>query len=620
DERQAVLLPGGTAGVSAEGFAVSSGTRYPELSYALAAYLTTLPELTSLNFLSASPARQSFANSDTTTNNQTNGAPGGGPNGGGPGGGFNNAANISDAMQAVVDQALYAAFSGAEVRYGSYLDTIVSQINSDGVDAHTVLPEVEASAISDVQTAAALSGTTSVVVALPPEEVTIAPGQIVLNCAVNTGFGMGPNSQLANEDTWQQVIDTFVTSDPDVGYVNLEAVNQSDLAALASEYDCFILPTNAVSGSDVSPLLNLDPLLSTDASFDRNDLLTGVLPQVQQNNMTWALPLALSPQTLRYTPDLLARAGVPEPVNGWTTDTFIDALRQLMAVVDADTAPFTPNDPTGSYLLQLIGAFGGLPIDYRTDPVTINFTDPTNVAAIQQVLDLAVQGYMEYSSVANIGQGGGFSVRIDSTAIPITTDVLSGLARGFGRGAQALANNNGVQTLYPQNTRGAGFVAFDITTGYISATAQNPEAAYRFLSLAAQYPALFSGMPVRRSLINDPTVAASQGADVIAIYSQLETLLQNPNTVIFPANSGLGGIATNFITEYWLKAAFDAYVLDGADLLSQLQDAEVTTLAYLECVATTQAADLVAGEDMMGGFGAMMDCAQAVDPTLNLGF
>jgi hypothetical protein len=116
-------------------------------------------------------------------------------------------------------------------------------------------------------------------------------------------------------------------------------------------------------------------------------------------------------------------------------------------------------------------------------------------------------------------------------------------------------------------------------------------------------------------------VVAAQGADVAALYAQLNTLLQNPNTVVFPANSGIGGIAGNFVTEYWLKVAFDAYVLQGADLLTELENAQMTTQAYLDCMATYEPDTTGLGDDpMLGSFMGMMTCATSVDPDLNLGF
>jgi ABC-type glycerol-3-phosphate transport system substrate-binding protein len=618
--RYASLLPGGSAGLNVQGFAVSAGTMYPDIAYALAKFLTSRGELAT-NAFSLSSARYSLM--DTTTqsnnNNANNGA--GGP-GGNPGGGFGfGRRNVPEEIQPVVDQGLTVGISIAELRYASYLTAAVTEMSSNGGDALSALQTLEAQAFSDTQTAQARYGTVSLFVMPPPEEVPLAPGEIALTCAVNLGFGgRMRGSQLPNQDEWDQVIADFVASDPQVGAVNLEQAQTDDLAVLAETYDCIILPSNAVPDADLSALLNLDPLIDTDTTFDRNDVIGNTLAQLQQDNKTWALPLAIEPQMLEYTPELFARAGVPEPVNGWTADAFTDALRMLKPY-DTDPASFAPNDPSGSYLLMLIAAYGGLPLDYRTDPPTVNFTDPATVDAIRQVLDLAKQGYISYSATTTVDEGD----LVAAGDSPITTNSLNQF-RGFGGpppgGSGAQEDYTTVLTTYPQGTQ-YGVLAYEITTGYISATTQNPEAAYRFLSAVARSPQLFSGMPARQSLVYDPAVAAAQGEELAAVYQQLDTLMKSPNTIVFPtfANGGGAGGALRFIQSYWLNRAFDRYVLEDADLEYELSEAQTLTLAYQECakgvVADTTSGDVQ--EQQRGLAQQILACVTSVDPTFSLG-
>ncbi len=91
---------------------------------------------------------------------------------------------------------------------------------------------------------------------------------------------------------------------------------------------------------------------------------------------------------------IFQQAGVPLPEGTWTLDQFIDALRTLKDYLDK--TPFVSHNINGESLMMLIAAYGGLPIDYRTSPATFNFTDPATVDAIQQVLDLAKNGYIDY--------------------------------------------------------------------------------------------------------------------------------------------------------------------------------------------------------------------------------
>jgi ABC-type glycerol-3-phosphate transport system substrate-binding protein len=621
--RQAALLPSGTAGLNVQGFAVSSGTQYPEMAYELAKFLTTRSELTD-NPFGVEAARYSVAN-DQTNNNGNGNNQGGGPGGGnGPGGGGGirfGGGNVPEHIQPVIDEALTVAMPVSELRYASYLNNVLTEMESNGGDVTAALQAVEVTAVANQQTAIANSATVSVIVATPPPVVELSAGQIELNIGVNTGFGFGGpgGNQFANQEEWDALNDEFLATESVVGRVNLESVNNNDLDALSEQYDCFILSENVVAGNDVSSLLNLDPLLDTDLNFDRNDVVGNALVQLQQDNRTYGIPIVIQPQMLQYDTELFRLAGVPEPIDGWTIDEFADALRLLSSVVDPDTAPFVPNDPSGAYINMLVAAYGGLPIDYRTDPPTLNFTDAATVDAIRQTLDLVVNGYIEYTGLSTIG--GNVTIAFgESNAI--TTDLLRGIqftqgGPGGGGNDEFVFENTTSLVLYPQGSQ-YGVISYNIYAGYISTTAENPEACYRWLSSVAQNPQLFSGMPAQRSLINDPEVVASMDADTLAVYAQVDAIMQNPNTIVFPSIIGGGRGATSFLTEYWLKQAYDNYVLDGADLETELMEAEVTTQAYLDCVATLPPTDPSQGNGF-GAFQGLQECAQRVDPEFNLG-
>lgn len=616
----ASLLPGGVAGLNVQAFAVSAGTLYPQLAYELAKFLTLRPELAS-NTFSVAPARYSLAGMTVADNG--NAVPGEPGNGGNPVR-FAGNLNIPDTIQPTIDQALAFGLPVAELRYSGYLNTALNEM-SGGLDARSALQTAEAQAVADVQTAQARYGNVYLAVTVPVTGPPVVDdGEIVLTCALNQGLGgrQGGQAQLPNQAEWDQLIADFVATDPQVGAVVIETTNSTDLATLAESYDCFILPTNGVPGADLTPVLNVDPLIDTDPTFDRNDVIGNTLAQLQADNKTWALPLAIQPQMLEYNPALLAQAGVPEPVNGWTADTFTDALRMLKPFT-ADVAPFNPIDPSGSYIMMLIAAYGGLPLDYRTDPVTVNFTDPATVDALRQVLDLAKAGYITYGGLNTMAQGGVFL--IDGSS-PITTNTLSRFTFGGGPGGgpdggpEGFAVPDTVTTTYPQGNT-YGVIAYEITTGYISATAQNPEAAYRFLSVVSRSPQLFSGMPARQSLVYDPVVAAAQGPEIVAVYQQLDAILRNPNTIVFPTfTQGGGRAALSFVENYWLNRAMDRYVLEDADLALELAEAEMLTLAYQECVAGIT----INAEPGQGGmqrevFMQMQQCATAVDPDFSLG-
>ena len=60
---------------------------------------------------------------------------------------------------------------------------------------------------------------------------------------------------------------------------------------------------------------------------------------------------------------------------------------------------------------------------------------------------------------------------------------------------------------------------------------------------------------------------------------------------------------TDFFAAQWLNSAFDAYVLEDADLLTALQDAQQKTNDYLACAAQVR-------DD--AGFEEYITCAENV--------
>lgn len=617
NDSQAILLPGGHAGLSAQGFAISSGSQYPELAYALARFLTFTPQIAN-NFLSIRPARQSLAGTGT----------GGGPSQGRPG--LGGGRNFTAEEEAMIDRALANALTPAQLRYTEYLTPALNTMLTTGVDARTALQETEVTALADLQAAVDRRSTTGVAVATPVPPVVLAPGEISLT------FGMTSFiTPLPNQAEWDQVIADFVAQTPQVGEVVLSTDMNMSFTELAENNDCFYLPYNAVPGGELDAVLNLDPFMDADPSFDRDDVLSGVLAQLQQNNRTWAMPIVLSPQVLRYDADLFAQAGVSAPANGWTVDEFVDALRALSFVVDEENGSvFASHSFGASHLHMLIAAFGGMPFDYRTDPVTVNFTNSGTVDAIRQVLDLAKEGLIAYEPLALTGGGvfiaiGGSSENADA----IYTDTLDAFsqvlgrfagqggggritisAEGGGGGRNAQLPDFDPMTTFPSGTRYTP-VAYDIATAFISSTTQNPEVCYAFINSLAQHPELFAGMPARRSLINNPAVVASQSPDVIAVYNQFDQMLQSPNAVTLPSTSGVGSTPTRFALENWLNQAFDRYVLEDADLEAELADAQVITQAFQQCINQLPPFD-AAADDARAYFQQYAQCATQADPSL----
>lgn len=582
------LLPGGKAALEVQGFAVSAGTQYQEQAYALAKFLTNSIDVAD-GLIGGIPARQSLAGQESQGESQT------------PFGDL----DFTPENQAVIDQAFANAMS--DTLFSEYLNVALNKMESHGIDARTALLETELEAVNNLAAAEQKRNEITVSVATPVPQVVLGAGEVALNFGL-TSFV----SPLPNQDLWNQIIDDFVAADPQVGQIVMDTDFSTDLSEMAGKYDCFYLPTNVVGDDDLSAILPLDPYIDADPTFDKSDVVGTTLQQVQFDNKTWALPVVLQPEVLRYNSDLFAQAGVPLPENGWTVDAFTDALEALKRIAAEGTQPFVPRGFGSNYLMALIAAYGGLPIDTRTTPATISFTDPATLDAIRQVLDLVKAGYIKYEPLA--ARGGArmiFAVGGAEDRDAIYTHSLNGLSFVDAAGDQGAGDDPYRLVTYPQGSQYTP-VSYNIGTAYISAASQNPEACYRWISILAQHPELFSGMPARRSLINNPAGAANHNPDLLAVFNQLADLLAQPNVINLP--TGFGGTPETTWLQTWLNRAFDRYVLEGADLETELAQAESYAREYQQCSASIPPYDEAQTRQVY--FQQFFTCATQVDPTV----
>lgn len=593
DQKVATILPGGRSGTSANAFAISAGTQNPEAAYRLLKFLSANPTVASA-FFGQTPARRSLEGIQTDTN--------------GRGGIRFGGANQSPEAEALIRTTLEQGMPIAELRFSQYITTTLHQMNQQQVlDSRPILEELELEARNNLAVAEARRNAAPIVVQ-NIADIPLAPGEISLNFGI-TSF----TNPLPNEAAWERLIDEFVASDPEVGRILVDSVMRGNLETLARDFDCFYSNRNLVTNGDLSLLLSLDPLMSTDPSFNPSDIIA--LQQVQSNGQTWAMPLIVQPATMHYSPEIFAMAGAIAPTSGtWTVDQFEDALRTLKSYLGDDGIPYKPQSFGNSHLLTLITAYGGLPLDYRTNPPTVNFTDPDTVEAIRQVLDLAKNGLMHYSALES-----GVNIAVFTIGGEADIALYSEVGSGFG-GRMFVARGGETETppmvTFPVGSQYTA-LSYDVGGAYISASSPYAEACYRLISTIAQAPNLFDAMPARRSLINSYEVASSQGEDAAAFYNALDQIMQQPNTIVLPTTqlAGRGGMDR---TSYWLNRAFDRYVLEDADLDAELAEAETFTNEYLTCAAAIPPFD-PAVTNPQDYFAQISACATQADPTANLG-
>lgn len=540
-ERALAPLPNGFAVLQTNGFAVSSGTKNPQLAYELTRYLSEQLGVAKADVVSE-PARISYFTEFDATSAL-----------------FSVDIERSDEDKALILDALYNGVPTSELRYSRYTRTAVNLIRA-GLDGLSALNEAEIDAVTTVEEMVKLDVNFTV---NEPVILTVADDEIVLTFEM---LNFEPDG-LPNQEEWDRLAEEFAAQDPEVGAVSVKQMGPRQL--LFGNFECAYYPSTLIVSIDPDKMLALDPLLFSDMNYNINDLPAGVIDLVQLNGFTYGIPLTVQPLMLNYNPEMFQQAGVPEPIGGWTISEFMNALELLQFIVEEDAPSFSPQGNTTAAVLMLVLAQGGNPIDFTTDPPTLDFTSPESVAAAQTVLEWAKDGLIEYGGSGGFGGGGGgpggdgFGT---NEVVPIGATFFG----GFG-----LSEDNRLTT-YPTGANTP--VAFDVGAGYINKDMANPEACYRWMSYLAERPYVFTGsMPALTSQLYNPIVEASIGDEAVAAYQQVADMLNDPS--VLSVTTGDPFIVT------WLSRAFDNYVLEDADLLTELELAEQYTRDYIVCAA-----------------------------------
>ena len=514
----AALLPGHRAGLDISGYGISSGTQYPELAYALAQELTTNESLIAAHFQTYA-ARTSIPASNT----------------------------LSPQVMTILDESIQTTIPYSEMRYADYLR---QAMNSADVLASLETMRVNLSAA--LQTAQQFGIETRLIV----ESAPVIGDGIVLNFGVTTTI-----LPLPNQTQWELAISEFIAMDNEVSWVELAGANRK-LEDYPATYDCFVLSADAINSLDPATILRIDPLMMSDTAFNPDNFVGNTLDSLSSNGEIYAYPLTIAPRLLAVNSALMENTGVTIVDSSWSIDQFTDTVTQWQQ----NTGTFAYMLVDSVDVLTLVAAYGGLPLDYSSNPPGVDFTSADNVEALRQVLDLARNGILGYNSLLEIAPMG-----TALAATPIRNQYLS--PAGFGAAPE--------QTQYVNFPAGINntVASYRLSAGAISAQTQYPEACYRWLSFISRQGYIFQSIPVLHSV---------PGATQNTQFARYADVLQSPDVINIPYINKAGN-DDRFVLQYMLNRAMDAYVLngaDGADLNSVLQLAQANAERYLQCRAT----------------------------------
>lgn len=260
-------------------------------------------------------------------------------------------------------------------------------------------------------------------------------------------------------------------------------------------------------------IMNLDPFIAQDETFDAADFYPGVLENLSAEGKTWAVPAGLDPLVMYYNRDLFDQYGVPYPTVGWTWENFLDIV---LAVRDPDAGVYGYAAALGTFdVLPFIYQHGGrLALDVR-NAASATFDDPLNVEALQWYVDLIY----EYEAIPTPEQarrafgGGDYNVMQGFATNKIGLLALTFSQRG-GQGWPTRWQMHWGMAPLPRDARSATIA---LVEGYfISAQTQHPDACWQWITyLSRKMPTRL--VPPRRSLVESDAYRLLVGEDVAGV-------------------------------------------------------------------------------------------------------
>jgi len=527
-EFEYTALPGGHTILQIDGFAVSSATTHPELSYALTKFLAGRFELVS-EYGGGMPARQdiydqalgSFGYEDH----------------------FVNFRQVHEAL-------LPYAFDPMESLYVNRLPYDFAQIEDESIEQ--ILRESQQSIRAALEEAAAYDA--RITIEKPPSDFAPIDG-------ITIRFGLTDSSPSRLERPIKQYAKAFVREHPDIGRVKIGSLAGS-WNLYEDEFDCLYGDDKGLAQMAISSLIRLEPFTESDEAFDLGDFVPAALEKAQYQDVLWGYPLAIYPLALRYDRAAFEEQGLPLPSTGWQADDFDRTLRTLWSSSEDEKAVLRPSSGN-QYLLLLIAANGGFPLDLNSRPTSFDLSSDQTIEAMRKVLDYARQGISDY---ANLGPYMTSTIRqVDH---PIFIDDL---------GDRFLDKDSGYNLVSFPNFGETALLSYSVGLGYINAKTAYPQACYDWIRSLSRRPDLFGGMPARTDLENRDEVTSAIAPNGPEFFQDLVRQLADEDRIVFQEADVWSAIR-------WLNEAFDNVVVKDLPLEAALESAQSKIDSYRECI------------------------------------
>lgn len=339
-----------------------------------------------------------------------------------------------------------------------------------------------------------------------------------------------PTACMLEMPTPQAVVLRFALSEDDAPYyepivldfqkehpgvtVELLGRREDGLSALGPGDMDVLLWADTMARQERGELLNLDPWLAQDDTFDRADFYPGTLELYMREGKTWAVPVSLDPVLMYYNRDLFDARKVPYPRPGWSWNEFLDTA---MGLTDSETGVYGyVFEPSGSDCYWFIYQHGGKLFDDIRNPTRPTFDDPLTVDAMDWCADLIHVHHVAPTQDEALAAFGGH----------VHYAIYQGIMGGkVGMWTGALTSRGGLQwrepwpfryglTTLPRDAQAATWVNVEALS--ISSQTEHRDLSWQLVSfLSRQMPG--RAMPARRSLAESDKFEQLVGTGVASV-------------------------------------------------------------------------------------------------------
>jgi ABC-type glycerol-3-phosphate transport system substrate-binding protein len=491
---------------------------------------------------------------------------------------------------------------------GSAFKDAIEAILKDGKPIEQALADAQTKAKENIAEAAKKAADATPV----PTVVVAAPQETPVNQnAMTIKFSLG--TATFNAPAYRDLAKRFTEANPDI----VVEIKQPDLTQtsldipdVAKDVDCFMWAPSLQDPKNLEAILNLEPFLDADKSFNKSDFYPATLDQFTEQGQLWALPAEVTPYVIEYNRDLFDAAKVDYPKPGWTLDDFL-ATAKALTKGDGNMKQygyvgdyFEAND-----LVLMLQALGAKLVDTTQDPPKVIFDDATMRSALQWYADL----YSKHD-VKPLFATDYTKLLTDASTKLIERETLIDNGRAAMWSAYAGMPNLTGSTKRP--TMNIGVVSLPIGSGgskggnyvssngyYISADTPAKQACWKWISYLGSAVDVKQGLPARKSVAESEAYRQKVGTERAAAYQA--SLGEGGKSSVYEFFSGKSSWLSYSI--FWLAKAYGD-VADGkvpAD--KALADAQKLADDYRACVAQNKAESDVKQQ---------RKCLKQVDPTI----